>query len=446
MTEKTAAGRPGSAAGEALVYQTGLGNELETEAIAGTLPRGQNSPQKVAHGLVSELMSGTTFTAPRARSRRSYVFRIHPSVVHGRFERIDNNTLLTPPFDTPPAPHNYRWGPFGNEGNTDDFVDSLATLAAAGSPSSQTGVAVHVYAATRSMSDRVFSDADGELLVVPRAGDIRLCTEMGRLELAPGEIAVIPRGVKFRVELLGESAAGFVFENYGAPLSLPELGLIGTNGLANVADFQIPVAAYEDTDGPVQMVHKLGGSLWSAQLSYSPLDVVAWRGSLYPYKYDLDRFVPIGPLMTDHPDPSIFALLTSGGDPVLGPNFDVMALTPRWLVAEGTFRPPGYHRNCVAEFSLFLQGQFGKDVPAGTSALNNAWTPHGPATAVLEMAREAALAPQRIDDQKILLVESRFPFQVTGFAETVMPHIAEDGQFDGYTKTFTGVPDAAPRS
>lgn len=427
-----------NAAHGALVYQSGLGNELETEALPGTLPLGQNSPQKVAHGLVSELVSGTTFTAPRALNRRSYVFRIHPSTSHGRFERIDNGNLRTPPFDLPPSPNNMGWGPVGNLAANGDFVDSLATLCGTGSPNTQSGMAVHVYSTTQSMRDRVFADADGELMIVPQNGRIRVFTEMGKLDVGLGEIAVIPKGVKLRVELLDDRANGFVFENFGLPLRLPELGLLGTNALANVNDFEIPVAAFEDHDRPVQMIHKFAGNLWSAALTHSPLDVVAWRGSLYPYKYDLDRFVAVGPVTADHPDPSIFALLTSPSDPILGPNFDVMALTPRWVVAEHTFRPPGYHRNCVNEFSVFLAGDFGgKELGPGSSALNNNWTPHGPGTQLWEMGREAELSPKKIEDQKILLIESRFPMQTTEFAETLMPQATTFAkQWDGFTKHF----------
>jgi homogentisate 1,2-dioxygenase len=434
---------------DTLVYQSGLGNELETEALAGTLPLGQNSPQKVAHGLVSELVSGTTFTAPRALTRRSYLFRIRPSVVHGRFERIDNATLRTPPFDLPPSPNNICWGPVGNLVATGDFVDGLATLCGNGSPNSQSGMAVHVYSAVRSMRDRVFADADGELMIIPQNGRIRVFTELGKLDVGLGEIAVIPRGLKFRVELLDDRADGFVCENFGLPLRLPELGLIGTNGLANVNDFEIPVAAFEDQDRPVQMIHKFGGNLWSASLTHSPLDVVAWRGSLYPYKYNLDRFVAMGTLTVDHPDPSIFALLTSPSDSILGPNFDVMALTPRWLVSEKTFRPPGYHRNCVVEFSIFLAGEFGgKELVPGSTVLNNNWSPHGPGTRLLEMGREAESSPQKIEDQKILLLESRFPMQITKFAETVMPRVSNFAdQWGGFTKRFAPhrSPSVGPR-
>ena len=421
-----------------LAYMNGLGNEFETEAIAGTLPIGQNSPQKVAHGLVSELVSGTTFTAPRAHNRRSYVFRIRPSVVHGRFERVDGGNVRTPPFDLPPSPNNISWGPVGKLAATGDFIDGLATLCGNGSPNSQSGMAVHVYSAVRSMRDRVFADTDGELMIVPQNGRIRVFTELGRLDVGLGEIAVVPRGLKFRVELLGDRADGFVFENFGLPLRLPELGLIGTNGLANVNDFEIPVAAFEDQDRPVQLIHKFGGNLWAASLEHSPLDVVAWRGSLYPYKYNLDRFVAMGTLTVDHPDPSIFALLTSPSDPVLGPNFDVMALTPRWLVSERSFRPPGYHRNCVVEFSIFLAGDFGgKELAAGSSVLNNNWSPHGPGTKLLEVGREAESSPQKIEDQKILLFESRFPMQITKFAETVMPQVSNfTDQWGGFTKRF----------
>lgn len=422
-----------------LVYQVGLGNEFETEAEPGTLPVGQNSPQKVAHGLVAELISGTTFTAPRAHNRRSYVYRIRPSVVHGKYERIDNGALRTPPFDLPPSPNHYSWGPVGETTSHHDFVEGLATLCGNGSPNSQSGMAVHLYSASKSMVDRVFVDADGELMVIPQKGTIGLFTEFGRLEVALGEVAVIPKGTKFRVELFDDHATGVVCENFGSPLQLPELGLIGTNGLANVSDFQIPVAAYEDIDDrPVEMIHKFGGNLWSASLEHSPLDVVAWRGSLYPYKYNLRRFVSMGPVSVDHPDPSIFTLLSSPSDPILGPNFDVMALTPRWLVAERTFRPPGFHRNCVGEFSIFLDGQFGKDLEPGSTALTNNWTPHGPGSGTVEMGRNADLSPQKIEDQLILLFESRFPMQITEFAHTTMPQVANHSdQWKGFENRFT---------
>lgn len=422
--------------GSVTEYQSGLGNELETEALAGTLPLGQNSPQKVAHGLVSELMSGTTFSAPRALNRRSYLFRIRPSVLHGPFERAAATTFLTPPFAKPAAPMDYCWGPLTPTTASVDFIDGMATVFGTGSPQSQSGVALHAYSATVSMRHRVFGNADGEMLIVPQTGSLRMVTEYGILDVHVGEIAVLPRGIRFRVELLDGHAGGFVCENFGLPLRLPELGLIGSNGLANVGDFKVPVAAYEDYDGPLQWTHKFGGNLWNSQLDHSPLDVVAWRGSLYPFKYDLHRFVGMGTSTVDHPDPSIFSLLTSPSDPILGPNFDVMAITPRWVVGDHTFLAPGFHRNCVTEFIITLQGNFGGMQP-GSVTLTNPFTPHGPDAQTQAVMREGEWGPIKVEDQLMLLFETRFPMQTTDFAVSILPSVDDyAAQWDGIPKRF----------
>ena len=423
----------------ALRYQTGLGNEFETEALPGALPIGQNSPQKPPYGLISELASGTTFTAPRALNKRSYLFRMRPSVLHGRFEQLplgELGNLLAPPFELPAAPHDYCWGPLKSAVDTSDFIEGLATVCGNGSPLSQSGMAVHVYSATTSMEDRVFANADGEFVIVPYFGGLRLVTEFGVLEVSLGEIAVIPEGVKFRVELLDGPSYGFVAENFGRPLRLPELGLIGSNGLANTADFQIPVAAYEEKDTPVQLIHKLGGNLWSASMDHSPFDVVAWRGSLYPYKYDLYRFVAMNTATVDHPDPSIFCLLTSPSDAVLGPNLEIMALPPRWLVSEHSFRPPGFHRNAICEFVALLKGSY-LGLEPGSATLTNNWTAHGPETEAVEIFREGEQPPVKVDDQLLVLFESRFPIQITHFAASVLPTIDDyRQQWNGFKKRF----------
>ena len=403
----------------ALRYQHGLGNEFESEALPGALPIGQNSPQRCPYGLMSELVSGTTFGAPRALNRRSYLFRIRPSVLQGQFEPMKHRTLLTPPFEGVTAsPNHYNWGPFSDCSPSDDFIDGMATICGNGSPAGQVGMAMHVYAAGRSMKDRVFSNGDAEMLIVPHVGDLRISTEYGVIEAGLGDLVVIPRAVKFRVDLQGPRATGFVGENFGVPLRLPELGLIGGHGLANAYDFEIPVAAYEKREAPIELVHKFAGQLWRAQLGHSPLDVVAWRGSLYPYKFDLRRFVGLGTVTIDHPDPSIFTVLTSPSDPLLGPNFDVMAISPgRWIVAEHSFRPPGFHRNSVGEFICFLSGQYGFLQP-GSMTLTNNWTPHGPETETIAVHREIELSPIKIEDMFLVLVESRFPIQVTQFAQS----------------------------
>jgi homogentisate 1,2-dioxygenase len=275
---------------------------------------------------------------------------------------------------------------------------------------------VHMYAANRSMQDRVFYDADGELLVVPQLGGLVLFTEFGRLAITPGEIGVVPRGVRFRADLDGVAARGYVCENYGAPFRLPELGPIGSNGLANPRDFLAPVAAFEDGDAPTQVVAKFGGHLWGTQLDHSPLDVVAWHGNYYPYKYDLARFNAMNSVSFDHPDPSIFTVLTSASDTAGVANVDFVIFPPRWVVAERTFRPPYFHRNVMSEFMGLVKGEYdakqGGFVPGGAS-LHNAMSPHGPDHASYEKAVSAELKPQYLADTLAFMFESRHVLEPT---------------------------------
>ena len=396
-------------------YQFGFGNEFASEALPGALPASQNSPQRLPYGLVSELVSGTTFSAPRALNRRSYLFRIQPSTVSKPFERIESGGLLTPPLALPPYPGALRWGPAGIPAQPCDFLQGLLTVCGTGCPRAQRGVAIHIYRANRSMLGRAFANADGELLIIAQFGGLRLVTELGILEIRPGELALIPKGMKFRVDVTEETARGFVCENFGLPFVLPELGLIGSHGLANAADFQTPLAAFEDSDEPVDLIHKIAGNLWRTTLDHSPFDVVAWRGNWAPFKYDMRRFAVMGTVGTDHPDPSIYCALTSPSSNVAGGNVDFMILPPRWLVAEHTFRPPGYHRNAVSEVLAVVEGSHAAradSFPPGSMSLHTNWTAHGPDVATFEAARTAPLAPQKIEDALLFMVESRFPFDL----------------------------------
>ena len=339
-----------------VTYQSGFGNEFATEAVAGALPQGQNSPQKVPFGLYTEQISGTPFTAPRGMNRRSWLYRIRPSVAHSPFQPMENGLLRSTPFDEVPAPPNQlRWQPLPIPAQPADFVDGLVTMAGNGDALTHTGVAIHIYAANRSMSERFFFNADGEMLIVPQLGRLLLRTEMGILQVAPGEIAVIQRGIKFRVELLEDRARGYICENYGPLFRLPDLGPIGANGLANPRDFQAPCAAYEDRAGKFETVVKFQGRLWRATMDHSPLDVVAWHGNYAPYKYDLARFQCINTVSFDHPDPSIYTVLTSPSEIAGTSNVDFAIFPPRWLVAEHTFRPPWFHRNFMSEFMGLIQ-------------------------------------------------------------------------------------------
>jgi homogentisate 1,2-dioxygenase len=396
-----------------LKYLSGFGNEHATEAVAGALPIGRNTPQRPPLGLYAEQLSGTAFTMPRRANRRSWLYRIRPSAMHGAFHRIDHPTLRGAPFDEVQlSPNRLRWNPLPMPGSPTDFVDGLFTMGGNGDLTTQSGMAVHLYAANRSMTERVFFDADGELLIVPQAGALHLVTELGRIDIAPGEIAVIGRGIRFRVELKEKEARGYVCENYGAFLALPELGPLGANGLANARDFLTPVASFEERGGPVEVVEKFGGHLWAAEYPHSPLDVVAWHGNYAPYKYDLARFMVINTVSFDHPDPSIFTVLTSASEIPGLANVDFVIFPPRWMVAEDTFRPPWFHRNVMSEFMGLVHGAYDAKaegfLPGGAS-LHNSMSAHGPDRTSFERASSVKLEPHRIRDTLAFMFEARWP-------------------------------------
>jgi homogentisate 1,2-dioxygenase len=401
-------------------YQSGFGNEFQTEAVAGALPRGQNSPQQAPLGLYAEQFSGSPFTAPRGSNRRTWTYRIRPSVTHKPYEEIPARLLHSGPFEeATTTPNQLRWDPLPIPQEKTDFIDGIVTLGGNGEPASQTGVAIHLYAANSSMRDRFFYDADGELLVVPQAGKLTIHTELGILLVAPGEICLLPRGLKFRVVLEEESARGYICENYGAPFRLPDLGPIGANGLANPRDFLYPTAAYEDREGDFHIVAKFLGRLWIASIDHSPLDVVAWHGNYAPSKYDLAAFNCINTVSFDHPDPSIYTVLTSPTSVAGASNCDFAIFPPRWLVAEHTFRPPWFHRNLMNEFMGLVFGAYDAKaegfVPGGAS-LHNCMAGHGPDAETYERARHAKLEPQRLDNTLAFMFETRLVVRPTLFA------------------------------
>ena len=402
-------------------YMTGFGNEFATEALPGALPEGMNSPQRAPHGLYAEKFSASAFTVPRAQNFRSWFYRVRPSVLHSDFVAMDAGLIRTGPIDeVPTTPNQLRWDPLPMSDEPADFIDGLATVAAGGDARAQSGLGIHIYRANKSMDGRYFYNSDGELLIVPQQGALRIYTECGVLEVEPGEIAVIPRGIKFRVELLNGAVRGFVCENYGAKLALPERGPIGSDGLANSRDFQAPVAAFEDCEGDFELVTKLAGNLFACAIAHSPLDVVAWHGNLTPYKYDLRLFNTIGSISYDHPDPSIFTVLTSQSDTPGTANVDFVIFPPRWLVMEDTFRPPWYHRNVMSEFLGLVYGDYdaktgGGFLPGGAS-LHNCMVPHGPDADAYDTARDADLQPQKVDNTMTIMFESRYLIQPTRFA------------------------------
>jgi homogentisate 1,2-dioxygenase len=399
------------------VYQSGFGNEFASEALPGALPVGRNSPQRVAYGLYAEQLSGTAFTAPRHANRRSWLYRIRPAAVHGSFTLLPESRFHNRFDELPTPPSQLRWDPLPLPQAPTDFVDGLVSWAGNGSAAEQSGVGIHLYAANRSMHERYFYDADGELLIVPQQGRLVLATELGVLAVEPQEIAVIPRGVRFRVELVEETARGYVAENFGALLRLPELGPIGANGLANARDFLAPVAAFEDMEGDFELVAKFHGRLWTARIDHSPLDVVAWHGNYTPYKYDLRRFNTIGSISYDHPDPSIFTVLTSPSDTPGVANLDFVIFPPRILAMQDTFRPPWFHRNVASEFMGLVHGVYdakaGGFVPGGAS-LHNCMSGHGPDATTFERATAAdTRKPDYITDTMAFMFETRRVIQPT---------------------------------
>jgi homogentisate 1,2-dioxygenase len=392
-------------------YQSGFGNEFASEAIAGALPEGRNSPQRVAHGLYAEQISGTAFTAPRHANRRSWLYRIRPAAMHGPFQPFEQSRLHND-FDTGPVtPDQLRWSPLPIPEVPIDFVDGLVTMAGNGSPAMQSGIGIHMYAANRDMVGRYFYDADGELLIVPQQGRLHIETELGVLDVEPQEIAVIPRGIRFRVALPDGPSRGYVCENFGAFLRIPDLGPIGSNGLANPRDFLAPNAAYEDVDGDFELIAKFQGHLWRASIGHSPLDVVAWHGNHAPCKYDLRKFNTIGSISNDHPDPSIFLVLTSPSDtPGVG-NMDFVIFPPRVLVAQDTFRPPWFHRNIASEFMGLIFGAYdakAEGFAPGGASLHNCMTGHGPDAATFEKASNADTSkPDTITGTMAFMFEAR---------------------------------------
>jgi homogentisate 1,2-dioxygenase len=424
-------------------YSSGFGNEFATEAVEGALPAGRNSPQQAPLGLYAEQLSGTAFTQPRGVNRRSWVYRILPSAKHPTFRRIDNKHLKGTPFDElEPNPNRLRWDPLPLpvESEPWDFIDGLFTVAGNGDIKTRAGIAIHLYAANRSMIDRYFVDSDGELLLVPELGAIIVHTELGPMRVDPGEIAVVPRGIRFRVELTDDFARGYACENFGANFTLPERGPIGANGLANERDFLSPHAAFEERNHTVQVVNKFGGNLWAADYDHSPLDVVAWHGNYAPYKYDTANYMVIGTISHDHPDPSIFTVLTSPtGTPGLA-NCDFVIFAPRWLVGENTFRPPWFHRNIMSEYMGLVTGEYDAKaegfVPGGAS-LHNSYASHGPDAETYAKASTADLKPQKLEGTLAFMFESRWTILPTRQAmEATFRQRDYDAVWSGLTRNF----------
>ena len=407
-------------------YMPGFGNDFETEALTGALPNGQNSPQKCPYGLYAEQLSGTPFTAPRGKNERSWCYRIRPSVKHiNRFEKVDMPFWKSAPniLDKIISLGQYRWSPIPSNIDT-NFITGMRTMTTAGDVNTQVGMAAHIYVATNSMDNEYFYSADSELLIVPQEGQLRFFTEMGIIDLEPQEIAIIPRGLLFKVDIINGPARGFVCENYGAKIDLPTRGPIGANCLANPRDFKTPKAAFEDNSITSTVTIKWCGQFHITEIDHSPLDIVAWHGNYAPCKYDLRTFSPVGALLFDHPDPSIFTVLTAPSGVEGTANIDFVLFRDRWSVAENTFRPPWYHKNIMSELMGNIHGVYDAKpegfAPGGMS-LHNMMLPHGPDMDAFEKATNSKLGPQKMENTMSFMFETRFPQHLTSYAAKDAP-------------------------
>jgi homogentisate 1,2-dioxygenase len=430
MAGTPSGGSTASVASDSSGYMSGFGNEFATEALPGALPQGRNSPQHCPYGLYAEQFSGTAFTAPRAVNRRAWLYRIRPAVTHHSFVRFQHSLLDERIHDEAFAPNQLRWDPLPLPGAPTDFVEGLVPMAGNGSAELHSGCAIYLYAANRSMRNRFFYSADGEMLIVPQHGTLVLDTELGRIQVDPQEIAIIPRGLRFRATLPDDGARGYICENFGAPFKLPDLGPIGANGLANSRDFLTPRARFEDLEGPCELIAKFLGNLWTASMDHSPLDVVAWHGNNAPYKYDLRLFNTMGSTSYDHPDPSIFLVLHSPSDTVGTSNIDFVIFPPRWLAMQDTFRPPWFHRNVANEFMGLICGAYDAKsagfVPGGSS-LHNCMSGHGPDAETFAKASAADTStPVHIKDTMAFMFESRYVIKPTRSALRGTPPLQSD--------------------
>jgi homogentisate 1,2-dioxygenase len=428
-------------------YMPGFGNDFETEALPGALPQGMNSPQKCNYGLYGEQLSGTAFTAPSHQNERTWCYRIRPSVKHSkRYVKIDVPYWKSAPHIDPDVISlgQYRWDPVPHTDTPLTWITGMRTMTTAGDVNTQVGMASHVYLVTASMKDEYFFSADSELLIVPQEGRLRFCTELGIIDLEPKEIAIIPRGLLYRVEVIEGPARGFVCENYGQKFDLPGRGPIGANCMANRRDFKTPVAAFEDREVPSSVVIKWCGQFHRTDIGHSPLDVVAWHGNYAPVKYDLRTYCPVGAILFDHPDPSIFTVLTAPSGVEGTANIDFVLFRERWMVAENTFRPPWYHKNIMSEMMGNIYGQYDAKpqgfVPGGMS-LHNMMLPHGPDKNAFEGASNADLKAEKLDNTMSFMFETRFPQHLTRFAAEEAP-LQDDyiDCWDSLEKKFDGTP------
>eukprot|EP00252_Welwitschia_mirabilis_P024120 TRINITY_DN7032_c0_g1_i1.p1 TRINITY_DN7032_c0_g1~~TRINITY_DN7032_c0_g1_i1.p1 ORF type:complete len:464 (+),score=71.45 TRINITY_DN7032_c0_g1_i1:262-1653(+) len=427
---------------ENLRYQSGFGNNFSSEAKKRALPVGQNNPLKCPYGLYAEQISGTSFTVPRKFNQRTWMYRVKPSVTHEPFHpRVPTHKYLISEFNsqsTTATPTQLRWQPLECSDTRTDFIDGLFTICGAGSSLLRHGYAVHMYLANSSMENCAFCNADGDFLIVPQQGRLWITTELGKLQVSPGEIAVLQQGFRFSVDLPDGPSRGYILEVFGSHFQLPDLGLIGANGLASPQDFLTPTACFEEKECPgFLIVQKFGGSLFTAIQDFSPFNVVAWQGNYTPYKYDLKRFCPFNTVLFDHGDPSINTVLTVPSEKPGVAIVDFVIFPPRWLVAEHTFRPPYYHRNCMSEFMGLIYGTYEAKADGflpGGGSLHVCMTPHGPDASTFEKTiADGDAKPCKIKDTMAFMFESSLVPKITQWA-LKSPYLDKD-----YYKCWIGL-------
>jgi homogentisate 1,2-dioxygenase len=426
-------------------YMNGLGGYYSTESHPGVLPKAQNTPQICPYGLYAEQLSGAAFTAPRHKNLHSWLYRIRPSVLHHRLIENPTQQIFEQFNQLAIDPNQFRWSPMDLPDNNEkvDFVSGLQLMCGAGDPSLKEGLSIYNYVCNTSMGNKAFYNSDGDFLIVPQVGSLYILTEFGRFFVEPCEIVVIPRGVKFSVQVEG-ACRGYIAEIFKGHFELPGLGPIGANGLANQRDFEVPVAWYEDKEEPHEIVNKFLNKFYTGKMDHSPFDVVGWHGSYSPFKYDLRKYNVINTVSYDHLDPSIFTVLTCQTDEPGTAVLDFVIFPPRWMVAEKTFRPPYYHRNCMSEYMGMIYGEYDAKtksdgdkegfVPGGSS-LHSCMTAHGPdAASFVKHSSMESLPPVYFDQGLAFMFESAYLFKIAPNA-LASPKLQEH-----YTKCWNKLP------
>jgi homogentisate 1,2-dioxygenase len=427
------------------MYMSGFNNEFSTEALPGALPAYGNNPQKCPYGLYAEQLSGTAFTVARVHNRRTWLYRIQPSVLHAPFVRCEGSENtghgnLSNEAVYAVDPNQLRWNPLPlpDAATPLTFVTGLQTMAGTGSPQTKSGLCIQMYTANKSMEGEAMYNSDGDYLIVPQQGTLVITTEMGVLEVPPRHICVIPRGIVFSVAV-SEASRGYILELFKGHFELPDLGPIGSNGLANPRDFEAPVAAYDAENGVSKtwkLFNKFGGSLFTTTRTGTPFNVVAWHGNYVPYRYDLEKFCCMNSVTFDHPDPSIYTVLTAKSDDPGTASCDFVIFPPRWMVMENTFRPPWYHRNCMSEFMGMVYGKYDakEGFQAGGASLHSCMTPHGPDAATFHGASNAELKPHKFDGGLAFMFETNVMLNI---AKTALDAEHRDKE---YFKCWEGIP------